>query len=65
MEAPKCYKCGKSHWTTQPCAKTQQDKVSTVLKQSMKPAKDIKRPSKAKFDRNTYQRELMRKRRAK
>jgi hypothetical protein len=80
MEAPKCRLCGKRHWRdcavmvpvlelktiipkpiVKPVSLTQDLQVSLTKPKPVNPT-EISKP---KFDRNAYQRELMRKRRAK
>lgn len=65
MDAPKCLKCGTRHWSRQPCPvdKEQVTKPVPAPKPVAKPA-----PTPAKkvggFDRVVYQREYMRRYRA-
>jgi hypothetical protein len=60
MEKPLCKLCGKRHYGM--CAAPQVDKPETEVEH---PKPEVQKPiAKEKFDRNKYQRELMRKRRA-
>lgn len=59
MEAPKCKNCGEKHWLREPCSVPL---TISHIKTGDTGADAI--PAKLKFDRNAYQRDLMRKRRA-